>query len=296
MAGCQQPPALDDPAPKLPVPASLPPFAIWPDPPTPLVRSDELLVQGKAELAKGDLQSAVRTLTEALAVCPANALARLELARTFARAGRSSVALTLLEPARKSATSCGQCLEILLKVKVDKDFSHLAATKEGKAMLAGLPAGPLPLERWATEASAALQKGSPEALAPFMHPSFPLRWIRSCPDCDNAIAKEPQMRLVVGPSRIGKIAQRFDTSVPQLRNAPLQVQGRGACSERCCSWPVLKPLAEGQVALERLCFAPMTPEAAVMSELVLVYGPPARLPQVAPLPGVPTETGAGSHP
>lgn len=268
--GCR--PELDAPDAKLAIPQSLPEFKLWPDPAYSLVRAGELLERGSNELGAGQLHTAISTLTEALATCPADARARLALARVFARNGRASVALRLLEPAKAAVANCGTCLELLQQVRGDPDFAHLRATAQGQALLQGVAAAPLPYAKWAGELAAILRKGDDAAAAAWAHPGFAFELQRSCPQCANASAHAVQKRALVGPIAISKLAQRFDTVHPELHGAPLEVAGVPRCSDGCCSWPTNREIASNGVLLQRLCFRPMTPERAIVTQVAVVYG------------------------
>ena len=274
VAACR--PQLDDPTAKLAIPQSLPTFASWPEVPYSLVRAGELVDRGLQERQKGQTQAAISTLTEALATCPADTRARLELARTFARNGRASVALRLLEPAKQALATCGVCVPLLQTASKDPDFEHLRQTAEGQALLADVPDAPLPVQKWATELAGVLRKGDDTAAAQWAHPSFPFELERSCPQCPNPAVHDVQRRAVIGPLAIAKLAQRFDTVHPDLHGLPLVVGPTPRCDGDCCIWPQVAEVASNTVFLQRLCFRAVTPARAVVTRIAVVYGPTDR--------------------
>lgn len=274
LASCR--PELDSDKPTLAVPSSLPPFALEPSQAPLRQRADDLVGQGRDLLKKGELKQAVPVLTEALATDPSSPAARLELARTFARGGRASVAVQLLKPAAEKLKTCGGCVELLQAVRQDPDFAHLRETTEGRALLQGVPAEPLPYAKWATEVAQALQGGDAKKIEPFVHSRLPFDLVRSCPSCPNPAVQATSRRPLVGLPLAAKVVARFEPRTqPGSRGTPLLTEGKPICSGGCCSWKVPEPVPVDQAALRRLCFRPGTPTVGHLTEIEVVYGTPA---------------------
>ncbi len=251
----------------------MPPFAELPQPAATWAQAQTQLAAARQALAAGRDADALQGLTLALTTCPANPDARLELARFFAVRGRSSVAVALFKPARAALANCGACQDLLQRAAADPAFHHLRKTEQGAALFAGLPKATLPWRRWATDAAAALQAGDPARLLPFIHSEFPYDLVRSCPNCKNPTAQQLQRRPLSGPLAAGKLAQRFDTVHAEARGVPLDLAGDPTCTAGCCEWVNRAPPVEKRVQLQRLCFWPVTPERAALTEIALRYGP-----------------------
>lgn len=272
-------PKLDAEQPTLAIPASLPAFAKQPTSAGALQRATELADEATPALAKADLKRAIPLLTEALAADGSHERARWLLAEAFVRGGRGSVALQLLQPLKEHTSDCGWCVEFLQKVKQEKVFATFCETTAGRELLAGVTTEPMPYVQWAKRLATAIQTGNINEIARFAHITLPFTLLRSCPDCADPGKQQPQTRALTGPNLLVKVASRFDTSRPENPAIPLTTQGEPTCRARCCSWTVLRPVANGTAALERVCLRPNTPNAATLSEISLVYGagmpPPA---------------------
>lgn len=270
LAACRPP--LDDPSPQLPVPKSLPPFSFERPETGVAQRAAGLVIEGQAALDQGALHKAVPLLTQALTTDPANPDARLQLARAFAKGGRSSVAVQLLQPAKEHVKQCGACVEILQKVARSTDFQHLRETTAGRDLLGDVPQSPPDYAAWARRTAAALQKTDLASLVPFVDPRVPFELVRSCPTCEHIGARAETRRPLVGMALVAKIAVRFDVSHADAHGLPLLVPGEPKCADRCCTWTLPKPVPQGQVGLSQLCFWPQTPAQGVLTELAFEYG------------------------
>jgi hypothetical protein len=272
LVACRRPP-LDAERPLLATPAQLPPFAVERASPGPAGLAAQLTETGAAQLLAGEVTAAVPTLTQALTTDPANLEARLLLARSFARGGRSSVALRLLAPAKACLRTSGVCVWLLQAMRDQADFAHLRETAEGRALLAEVPTTPLPFAGWAKAAAKALQTTDLAGLVRFVDERQTFDLVRSCPTCQNIGARAETVRKLQGMAHAAKVAVRFDTVHPEARGIPLEVVGEPACAERCCTWSLPSPqVTEGKAALQRLCFWPTTPAQGVLTEVRLVYG------------------------
>jgi len=273
LAGCT--PQLDDSHAVLKIPAALPGFDTQPPAPGIAKRAQDLLVQGERLASQGKLLEAVAKLTEALSLDPACAEARLALARTFALGGRSSVALALLRPAAEHVQDCGTCVEMLQIAQHSKELQHLREATAGRQLFAHVPQTPLPYLRWTADVAAALQIGSVQGLAPYVHSRLPFLLVRSCPACDVASATTPSRRELVGIGLAAKVAARFDTVHPAAFGIRLHVVQPPRCNNKCCDYSIPEPVPHGEAALRRLCFRATTPTQAVLTEVELVYGTPS---------------------
>lgn len=269
--GCR--PLQDDPKAALAIPKVLPAFADRPQSMQDLDRSNDLLARGTQALTAGQLaQEAIPLLTEALAACPGNTQARLELARAFVRGGRPTVALALLEPAKAAVGHCGLCLEMLVTVSRDPEFAPLLATDPGKRLLSGVHLAPLPYGSWSKQAAASLVKGDARALEKYIDPAWPVVWQRSCPSCPTETARPIQSRALQGMPLIAKMISRFDPNRPERQPTLLAAAGEPACTLRCCTWPAeLAPT--NQAALKRICWLPLEAEKPLLSEVWVLHGP-----------------------
>lgn len=268
--GCR--PQLDDANAPLAVPATLPGFAALPSPPAALTQSRLLTDQGRDLLAKGQLKPAVAKLTEALTTCPADSEARLELARAFARNGRSSVAIKLLAPAKDQRLTCGACLRMLQSAGSDPAFAHLRETAEGAELLAGVSDKPIPFAAWAIRFGKALQSGDPQQTLQFVHSELPYELLRSCPTCDNEAARPVQRQTLSGLLPAAKLTQRFDTVHPEMRGIPLDVPADVTCTGDCCDFVSAKPPQPNRALLQRACFWPVAPDRGAITTIALQYG------------------------
>lgn len=265
-------PALDDPAATLAVPKSLPPFQMERPATGVAQRAAALVGEGVALLDQGDLRKAVPLLTEALATDPANTDARLHLARAFAKGGRRSVAVQLLEPAKKHVKACGTCVELLQTVAKSPDFAHLRETSAGRDLLSGVPEAPLPYPAWARKVATALQKTDLATLVGSIDSTHAFELVRACPTCQNIGARAETRRPLIGMAPAAKIAIRFDIVHPEARGLPLLTPGEPQCKHRCCQWNLPQPVPAGQVGMRRVCFWPQSPGQGLVTELAFEYG------------------------
>ncbi|MSP91989.1 MAG: hypothetical protein EXR79_09360 [Myxococcales bacterium] len=256
------------------VPASLPALEVEPKSRDTMLRALELAREGDALVVAGNLKAAIPKLTEAVAADPSLGIARLALARAFARAGRASVALALFEPALERAKTCGMCVELLHTAAAHEDFAHLRATAQGQAFFARVPTEPLPWQEWALRVADALQKADGAALAPYAHPTLPFDFVRACPSCANEAVRSPQRRTLTGAPAIAKVAGRFDTKDPNHLGVALRVTGEPACADACCVWTVPEPVPVGTAALARVCLRAATPITAHLTEVAVTWGAP----------------------
>ena len=269
-------PALDDPAATLAVPKSLPSFQMERPAVGVAQRAAALVGEGMVVLDQGDLRKAIPLLTEALATDPANTDARLQLARAFVRGGRSSVAVQLLEPARKQLKACGTCVELLQSVVKSPDFAHLRETSAGRDLLRDVPAAPLPYPIWARKVAKALQTTDLATLVGNIDSVQAFDLVRSCPTCQNIGARAETRRPLVGMAPAAKIAIRFDLTHPEARGLPLLTPGDPQCKDRCCQWNLPQPMPVGQVGMRRICFWPKSPGQGTVTELAFEYGATAQ--------------------
>jgi hypothetical protein len=269
-------PALDAEDALLPVPASLPALAIEPPTPAATARALELTRTGDALVVAGKLKESLPQLTEAVVTDPSLGVARLALARAFARGGRASVAMRLLQPAAEQVKTCGMCVELLQMAATHEDFAHLRRTAEGTQLFARVPSEPLAWDEWALRVATGLRDADPVALAPFFHPRLPFAFVRACPTCPNEAMRAPVSRDLAGTVVMAKIAARFDMKSQQFAGTPLAVLGRPKCALGCCAWPVTGPVAAGQAAVKRVCLRPVTPTQAHVTEIAIMYGPGMR--------------------
>lgn len=270
-ASCK--PLKDDPQATLAIPKVLPAFADRPKSMQDLDRSNELLARGTQALAAGQLaQEAIPLLTEALAACPGNTQARLELARAFVRGGRPSVALALLEPAKAAVGHCGMCLELLVLVSGDPEFAPLLATDPGKRLLSGVHLLPLPYANWSRQAAASLVKGDARAIEKYVEATWPLLWLRSCPSCPTESARPIQSRALQGMPLIAKMVSRFDPNRPERQPTLLSAAGEPTCAQRCCTWPA-EQAPTNQAALKRICWLPLEASKPMLTEVWVLHGP-----------------------
>jgi hypothetical protein len=270
LAACRPP--LDDVSPQLAVPKSLPAFSIQRPDPGVAQRAAGLVVEGQTALDQGDLHKAIPLLTQALATDPASPDARLQLARAFAKGGRASVAVQLLQPAKGHLKDCGMCLEVLQDATKLPEFKHLRETTEGRDLLGDVPATPPAYASWARRVATALQKTDLAALVPFVDARAPFELVRSCPTCENIGARAETRRPLVGMALAAKVAVRFDVSHADAHGLPLLAPAEPKCKDRCCTWTLPQPVPPGQVGLRQLCFWPQTPTQGVLSQLTFEYG------------------------
>jgi hypothetical protein len=265
-------PKLDDGRETLKIPSALPGFAAEPIAASVVIRATELANEATVSLARHDLQKAIPLLTEALTVDGSHENARWLLAQTFLAEGRGSVALQLIAPLKEHVKDCGWCLEFLQKLKSDKAFERLVQSAEGHALLADLPAEPLPYPRWAKTLAGQIQSGKLEEIAKYAHPRLPFDMIRACPDCEDPAKRLPQHRQLLGAQLLMKVASRFDLVRPESAGIPLIVQGGPKCTARCCTWQTPKSLAPATAALERICLRPTLPDQPTVTEIALLFG------------------------
>ncbi len=268
--GCK--PLRDDPSAVLAIPKSLPAFADRPQSMLEFDRSNDLLVRATQALATQPVQVAIPLLTEALAACPGNTQARLELARAFVRGGRPTVALALLEPAKEAVGHCGMCVELLIAVSQDPEFAGLVATDPGKRLLAGVHLLPLPYANWSKQAAATLVKGNARALEKYIEPTWPLLWQRSCPSCPAESARPIQSRALQGMPLIAKMVSRFDPGRPERQPTLLSADGEPSCVQRCCTWSA-DQAPTNQAALKRICWLPVGADKPMLTEVWVLHGP-----------------------
>lgn len=280
LAACR--PTLDDDAPRLTIPKSLPQFTIQRPAPGVAQRARDLAAEGTAAMDRGELLVAVPILTQAVATDPSSPEARLHLARAFARGGRASVALQLLGPAKAHLRDCGACVELLQAVIKHPDFKHLRETSEGRDLLREVPEAPLPYARWARRVAQALQKTDLAALVSVIDAQAPFDLVRSCPTCQNVGARAETRRPLIGMALAAKVAVRFDVTHADAHGLPLLVPGEPSCKDRCCTWQLPQPIPMAHAGLRRLCFWPQTPAQGVLTQAAFEYGPSAPLPAVAP--------------
>lgn len=268
---CQ--PALDDPEATLKIPATVPDFALEPKAPSLTQRATELADEATVALAKNDVKQAIPLLTEALAIDVSHERARWLLARTFAQAGRASVALRLFEPLAKHLHDCGWCLETLQNVQKDSTFARLVASKEGHALLEKVPTTPLPYQTWAQTLAKQIQTGKLEEVGKFANAHRPFELVRACPGCTDPQKRLPQHRQFTGSPLLIKVASRFDLTRPENYGMPLQITGDPQCTERCCHWPIAQSIQAGTAALQEICLRPDTPTQPSVTRMSLIFGP-----------------------
>lgn len=276
-------PPLDTDKPLLPRPQVLPSFATFPDKAEPFQLATTLAAEGRAKLAAGDLQGALPLMVKALQASPAHPEARLGLALVYEKAGLGSVALDLLRPLKAAVATCGLCRYVLQAAAKSPDFARLAQTKEGAALFADLPPA-LDFAATAQKLATALQTGDPDKCESWAHPKMPFDLVRSCPSCPQPAQQERARRPLMGGSMMAKLALRFNTVNPQLRGIRLTAGPAATCQERCCTWPLPKPVPENTAALARVCLLPTDATSAVASEIEAVYGTPTVAPVAAPAP------------
>ena len=268
-------PGLDaDPA-LVTVPASLPDLSNEPKSRDVTLRALELAREGDTLVVAGNVKAAIPKLTEAVATDPSLGIARLALARAFARAGRASVALALLQAALDKAKSCGMCVEVLHTAAGHEDFAHLRATPQGQAFFARVPPEPLPWQEWALRVADALQKADGAALGTYAHARLSFDFVRSCPACPREAQRLPQTRALTGAPAAAKVAARFDTHDPTRMGVALRMTGAPHCADGCCAWTVPEPVPVGTAALARVCLYPATPTTAYLGEVAVIWGAPS---------------------
>ena len=315
VAGCE--PKLDDDAPRLSKPSSLPHLDAKPVAPSVAERALVRAAAGTSSLAAGDIEAARTALTEACTLDPSLASARLNLARAYASAGLGSVALDLLESMVARSGDCGTCVASLMTLAAnDPLLAHVLSHSRGEAVLEAASTMTLPWQRWASESAAALQAFRPDVLETFVHSDVPFVLARSCPQCPNSERRGVEQRPLRGSLLLIKVASRFDTRNPMLGGIALGVAGTPTCSDACCSFVVPETLEPATAQLEQLCFRPLTPTASALTQLKIRYAPsraPAPTPaqrdaaepapraqaqplQAAPAQPVPTESGASGAP
>ncbi len=266
-------PALDDPNATLAIPTSVPTYSAQRPSPGQRQLAVDLSAQATSLEAAPDPGKAIGLLTQALTQDPSNPQARLALARLFAKAGRSSVALKLLQPCGELLKSSGVCLELLQNVKRDTAFAHLRDTAQGQALLDPVPAAPLPYARWSALLAKALQNTDMVQLNSFVDPKVSFDLVRVCPNCANLAARNETRRPLIGLALAAKVAVRFDTQHSDAHGTPLLVPGEPTCLDHCCTYAVPDPVPEGKATLRRLCFWPQEPGQGRVTEMAFVYGP-----------------------
>lgn len=278
-------PKLDEDTPRLSKPASLP--HVDPKPVAPSV-ADRAVIRAKAganALAAGDVEAARTALTEACTLDPALASARIDLARTYASAGLGSVALDLLETLAARSADCGTCVQALMTLAADDArLANVLGHSRGVSLLEAASQLSLPWQRWATDAAGALQAFRPEVLETFVHSDVPFVLARSCPQCVNSERRGVEERALRGSLLLIKVASRFDTRNPMLGGIALGVTGPPTCADGCCSFAVPETLEPATAQLEALCFRPLTPTQAALTQLKIRYAPSRPAPAAAAPP------------
>ena len=276
LAACR--PKLDEEAPKLKAPSSLPVFVQEPLAVSLMLRATELANEATVSLAQHDVKKAIPLLTEALTIDGSHEQARWLLAQTFLSQGLGSVALKLIAPLAERQNDSGWCLEFLQKVKQDKSFERLVKSSEGHALLADVSDTPLPYATWGKALAAALKGGKLDEIAKYAHPVLPFALTRACPGCEDPAKKAKQVKQLQGASMLVKVASRFDLVRTENAGIPLIVEGEPVCKDRCCTWQTPKTLAPLTAALERVCLRPTLPTQPSLTELSLVFGAASRGP------------------
>ncbi|MCO4760497.1 MAG: tetratricopeptide repeat protein [Myxococcales bacterium] len=266
---CQEQP-LDAAAPKLPIPNTLPALN-----PTPVAwsvarRARMLHEDGEKALLTGQFKDALSHLTGAVQLDPSRIEARLALARLYAKAGRSSVSLTLLES--MVAKDCGGCVEALQFAKADPLFVPIWQHRRGQALAEKLPTAALPWERWVEQTSHSFADGIGRELPKVVHAQIGFELVRSCPDCSNPDRRKPERRRLFGARIAVKLASRFNTTQKRFGGVNLIVGAAHTRKGRCVIWSVPSPVPVGQAALRELCFRPLTPTRAALTKIDVVYG------------------------
>ncbi|MEY3014119.1 MAG: hypothetical protein RIT45_2854 [Pseudomonadota bacterium] len=264
--------SIDAPEPTLPRPQTLPAIGTEPVAASVAARAALRARAGLDALERSQLQDALSANTEACNLDPSAVAPRLQLARTYRRAGLGSVALELLSAWKPQLDGCGPCLEGLLLFASDPEFAPLRDDETGAALVAAVSGKALPWARWATEAATALSTPLPGALESFAHPQVPFTLSRVCPDCANPERRQPEERELQGFPLLAKVASRFDSRNPLMGGIALHVPGSPSCEGRCCRWTPPSPLPQGGAVLTGMCFRPLTPEKAALTRIELVYG------------------------
>lgn len=257
---------------QIPIPDNLPRLD-----PTPVVwsvarRAKMLHDDGRKALKGGQLKEALSALAGSVQLDPSRSSAHVDLARVYARAGRSSVALGILETLSKDLSACGGCIEGLHAATLSPEFATVWATERGKKVQSAVAKLTLPWETWAERASGSLKDGTGKLLTGFVHAKIPFMLARSCPTCSNPERRQPQLRQLAGGRIAIKLASRFNTASERLGGVPLTTKGKAKRSGRCMQWQLPKPVPVGTAALQQLCFRPITAERAALTRVDIVYG------------------------